>query len=63
MQNPRSPASAETFCKNESIVMSVPPEKMNLKLQLFFGLCDHMTEQQDKNVTSIKVVGIDTALL
>jgi len=63
MQNPRSPASAETFCKNESIVMSVPPEKMNLKLQLFFGLRDHMTEQQDKNVTSIKVVGIDTALL
>lgn len=43
--------------------MSAPPEKMNLKLQLFFGLRDHMTEQQDKNVTSIKVVGIDTALL
>lgn len=63
MQNPRSPASAETFCKNESIVMSVPPEKMNLKLQLFLGLRDHMTEQQDKNVTSIKIVGIDTALL
>ena len=63
MQNPRSPASAEAFCKNESIVMSVPPEKMNLKLQLFLGLRDHMTEQQDKNVTSIKIVGIDTALL
>lgn len=63
MQNPRSPASDETFCKNESIVMSVPPEKMNLKLQLFLGLRDHMTEQQDKNVTSIKIVGIDTALL
>lgn len=63
MQNPRSPASAETFCKNESIVISVPPEKMNLKLQLFFRLRDHMTEQQDKNVTSIKVAGIDTVLL
>lgn len=63
MQNPRSPASAETFCKNESIVMSVPPEKMNLKLQLFLGLRDHMTEQQDKNIVSSNVYGANYKLI
>ena len=63
MQNPRSPAPAETFCKNANIVISVPPEKMNLKLQLFLRLRDHMTEQQDKIVASIKVVGVRTLLL
>lgn len=45
-------------CKYEYIVMSVPPERMNLKLQLSFSLHDHMTEQQDKIATSIKDIGI-----
>lgn len=58
MQNPRSSAPAETFCKYEYIVMSVPPERMNLKLRLSFSLHDHMTEQQDKIATSIKDIGI-----
>lgn len=56
--NPQPPAPAETFCNSENIVISVPPEKMNLKLRLPFRLCDHMTEQQDKNNVSNVAYGL-----
>ena len=56
--NPQPPAPAETFCNSENIVISVPPEKMNLKFRLPFRLCDHMTEQQDKNNVSNEVYGL-----
>lgn len=55
--NPQPPAPAETFCNSENIVISVPPEKMNLKLRSSFRLYDHMTEQQDKNIVSNIDVG------
>lgn len=55
--NPQPPAPAETFCNFENIVISVPPEKMNLKLRSSFRLYDHMTEQQDKNIVSNIDVG------
>ena len=54
---PQPPAPAETFCNSENIVISVPPEKMNLKLRSSFRLYDHMTEQQDKNIVSNIDVG------
>ena len=37
--------------------MSVPPEKMNLKLQLFLRLHDHKTEQQENKIVSNEIVG------
>ena len=40
--------------------LRVPPEKINLKLQLFFRLCVHMTEQQDKIIASSEVNGLIT---
>lgn len=55
--NPQPPAPAETFCNSENIVISVSPEKMNLKLRSSFRLYDHMTEQQDKNIVSNIDVG------
>lgn len=55
--NQQPPAPAETFCNSENIVISVPPEKMNLKLRSSFRLYDHMTEQQDKNIVSNIDVG------
>ena len=55
--HPPPPAPAETCCNSEKIVISVPPEKMNLKLRSSFRLYDHMTEQQDKNIVSNIDVG------
>lgn len=40
--------------------MSSMIEKRNLKLQLFFRLCVHMTEQQDKIIASSEVNGLIT---
>lgn len=57
VQNPHAPAPAETVLNTSIIAISVPPEKINLNLQLLLRLHDHTTEQQEKRIVSNEIIG------
>jgi hypothetical protein len=57
VQNPHTPAPAETVLKTSTIAISVPPEQINLNLQLLPRLHDHKTEQQEKIIVSNEIIG------
>lgn len=57
MQNPHAPAPAETILNTSTIAISVPPEQINLNLQLLPRLHDHKAEQQEKRIVSNEIIG------
>lgn len=57
VQNPHAPAPAETILNTSTIAISVPPEQINLNLQLLPRLHDHKAEQQEKRIVSNEIIG------